>query len=91
MHTIIMVTAGIVLFGVFMVIARSVDRLSGSTALKAFLLVWLVISLANLSVGVFRAGYTVLEELPILLVVFGIPAAVALITHQSVRIKKPVK
>ncbi|MCO5074488.1 hypothetical protein [Chelatococcus sp. HY11] len=42
-----------------------------------FIPAWLLMSLINMWVGVTRAGYSVREELPILLVVFAIPAAVA--------------
>jgi hypothetical protein len=45
----------------------------------AFVLTWLVISVANLWVGVSRAGYTVSDELPIFLLIFGVPAAVAVV------------
>ena len=45
----------------------------------AFALMWLVISVANLWVGVSRAGYTVSDELPIFLLIFGVPAAVAVV------------
>ena len=31
----------------------------------------------NMTVGVVSAGYTVMQELPILVVIFGVPAAVA--------------
>ena len=39
---------------------------------------WFAASVYNLYVGVSTAGYTVAEETPILFVVFGVPAAVAL-------------
>jgi hypothetical protein len=48
-------------------------------AAKAFLPVWLTISLVNLWIGVRYAGYTVFQELPILFVIFGIPAAAAIV------------
>jgi hypothetical protein len=46
-------------------------------AAKAFIPVWLAISVANLWVGVNKAGCAVTEELPILLLVFAVPAVVA--------------
>jgi hypothetical protein len=39
--------------------------------------VWLAVAIANLWVGVTKAGYTVAQELPILAVVFLVPAAIA--------------
>lgn len=46
-------------------------------AAKVFVPVWLVVSLVNMWIGVTRAGYTVAQELPILLVVFAVPAVIA--------------
>ncbi len=44
-----------------------------------FVAVWFVATAANLYVGVTRAGYSFREELPIFLLLFGVPAAVALL------------
>jgi hypothetical protein len=43
-----------------------------------FIALWLGISGANLWVGVERAGYTLSEELPIFLLIFCVPAIVAI-------------
>lgn len=43
-----------------------------------FLALWLGISGANLWVGVARAGYSLSEELPIFLLIFAVPAIVAI-------------
>ena len=45
--------------------------------LKIFIPVWLIVALLNMWIGVSRAGYSVREEFPILLVIFAIPAVVA--------------
>jgi hypothetical protein len=42
-----------------------------------FLVLWLVISTVNLWVGVAKAGYTLTEEFPIFLFIFGVPAIAA--------------
>jgi uncharacterized membrane protein YoaK (UPF0700 family) len=47
------------------------------TATITFVSIWLVISIANLWVGVAKAGYAVSDELPIFLLIFGLPAVVA--------------
>jgi len=47
------------------------------TAVKVFLAVWLAAALLNMWMGVARAGYSVAEELPIFLVIYLVPAAVA--------------
>jgi hypothetical protein len=44
-----------------------------------FVGLWLGISAANLWVGVAKAGYTLREELPIFLLIFGVPAIVAVL------------
>jgi hypothetical protein len=43
-----------------------------------FLVLWLGISSANLWVGVAKAGYSLNEELPIFLLIFAVPTAVAI-------------
>jgi len=50
-----------------------------AVAAKAFVPLWLVVSLVNLWVGVTKAGYTVAQELPILAVVFAVPTALAVV------------
>jgi hypothetical protein len=44
-----------------------------------FVALWLGISGANLWVGVAKAGYTLTEELPIFLLIFGVPTIVPII------------
>ena len=54
---------------------------SHHAATAVFLLVWLAIASFNLWVGVARAGYSAGEELPIFLLIFGLPAAAATALH----------
>jgi hypothetical protein len=49
------------------------------TATKCFLVLWLIVTLINLWFGVSKAGYSVKDEAPVALVVFAVPAAVALL------------
>ena len=44
-----------------------------------FIALWLVVTAANMWVGVNKAGYSASEELPILLLLFGVPALVAVV------------
>jgi hypothetical protein len=44
-----------------------------------FAALWLVISAANLWVGVAKAGYSLNEELPIFLLIFGVPTIAAIV------------
>lgn len=82
MHTVKMLAAGFALLGVLLFLSPRLNRSEAhpiAFAVKWFIPLWLVVSLINLVVGVTRAGYTVLEETPILFVVFGVPMAVALL------------
>jgi hypothetical protein len=79
MHMAMVIGGGFVLLGLFMLFGK----LWGGTtpdivlAAKLFVPIWLIVSVTNLWVGVTKAGYSVREELPILLVVFAVPAVVA--------------
>ena len=54
-------------------------------AALVFLPIWLTAALFNLWIGVTRAGYTIAEEAPIAALVFGIPAAAAVLVWLIVR------
>ncbi|MFW2273390.1 hypothetical protein [Burkholderia orbicola] len=71
MHTFLATVSGLLLLGVFLLFGElwSTSGPSLGVAAKAFVPVWF---------GVYRAGYGVREELPVLLIVFGVPAAIAL-------------
>lgn len=80
MHTLWTIVAGLLLV-VFLLFGYLWGTPVSTLALAAKLFVpaWLGVSLANLWVGVYRAGYGVREELPVLLVVFVVPAVIALV------------
>ncbi|VWL97697.1 hypothetical protein [Burkholderia lata] len=79
MHTLWTIVAGVLLLAVFVLFGQlwGAQAASLAFAAKAFVPVWLGLSLVNLWIGVQRAGYGVREELPILVIVFGVPAALA--------------
>jgi cytochrome bd-type quinol oxidase subunit 2 len=86
MHTIVVIAAGFVLLGICLLIANAtapadVTKRSRRVyaACKIFILLWLVGAAINLWVGVSQAGYSVAEELPVFVLIFGLPAAVAAI------------
>ena len=76
MHTLMVILGGLVLLGVFALLAPAIGMSVGRAALW-FIPVWLIGSAINMWIGVSRAGYTVAQEFPIFLVVFGVPALLA--------------
>ena len=81
MHTLNVIAAGLILLGFFLLAGRLVggSRVAMATAAKYFIPVWLVLAAVNMWFGVSRAGYSILDEIPILLLVFAIPAVPALL------------
>jgi len=80
MHSIIMVSVGLGVLLACLGIARTLATSrpdAMKTAAKLFLPFWLAVALVNMWVGVTSAGYTVLQELPFLAIVFGVPGAAA--------------
>jgi hypothetical protein len=78
MRTAIIIAIGFALLGVCMGIGYFAG---GSARMKTgaliFIGLWLLAAAANMYVGVARAGYSFMEELPIFFVIFAVPAAVA--------------
>jgi hypothetical protein len=81
MRTLIILICGLALWGG----SLGVTRLLGDTgpskmslATYVFIALWFLISAGNMWVGVAQAGYSVKEELPIFLLIFSLPVAVAL-------------
>lgn len=82
MHTIKIIAAGFALLIVTLLVGRWLGQPPAAgmaTAVKVFFPLWLIGAGINLWVGVSKAGYTVREEAPIFLVVFGVPALAAAI------------
>ncbi len=82
MRTLIIIVGGLALWAAFLAVARLVARSSTSsmtTATAAFVVIWFVAAAANMWVGVSQAGYSFREELPIFLLIFLLPAAVAVL------------
>lgn len=80
MHTLKILIAGFVLLGLCVLVGRWLGGASNtpiSTAIKSFLVLWLIGTLGNLWFGVTRAGYSLKDEAPVALLVFGVPAIVA--------------
>lgn len=73
MRTLIFVVAGLILAGLLLRLTPVSYRL---LAALTFTLAWLGVSFWNLRLGLSH-GYTLAQELPIHLVLFGVPVALA--------------
>jgi len=73
------IAGGLLLLCVFALFGKlwGNDASGMALAAKAFIPVWLAVALTNMWIGVTKAGYPLLAELPILLVVFAVPAMAA--------------
>jgi apolipoprotein N-acyltransferase len=88
MRTVVIILIGLGLLAAWLLVARSVSRGRAETvrtAVLAFIAVWFVAAAVNLWIGVSQAGYSFLEELPIFLVICGIPAALAVFAGRRLR------
>ena len=82
MHTLKVIFGGILLLGVCLLVRRWIDSAAGTavaTTIKYFLVLWLAATLVNMWVGVSKAGYSIKDEAPIALLVFAVPAIVAIV------------
>jgi hypothetical protein len=82
MHTIKVIGLGFALMGLLLFLAPRLAISAGrpvAFAVRLFLPLWFAGALINLWIGVSRAGYTVMQEAPIFLVVFGVPALASLL------------
>ena len=77
MHTLKIIAVGFIVLGAFLIVGRALGN--GPKAALYFLPVWLIAAAVNLWYGVTRAGYTLQDEAPISLLVFAVPAVMALL------------
>lgn len=80
MRTLLFFLAGFALMASMLIVGKLfAANVANATrwAVVAFVAVWFVVAAVNMWIGVVKAGYSVGEELPILLLIFGVPAAVA--------------
>jgi hypothetical protein len=82
MRTIQFLLAGFLLMGALLLLGKLFSAQFAEAprvAASAFVVVWLAVAVANMWVGVAKAGYSIGEELPIFLLVFAVPAALAVL------------
>lgn len=79
MHTAIVLGGGFALLVACLLLGHAFG--SGIPGLavgaKVFIPPWLILAGANMWIGVSHAGYSVADEAPIFLAIFGVPAAIA--------------
>jgi type IV secretory pathway TrbL component len=76
MRTLIIIAAGLVLAAVFVFGGRFFGQTAALGA-KIFIPLWFIAAAVNMWLGVAKAGYSFMEELPIFLAIFAVPAAAA--------------
>lgn len=76
MHTLMMVAGGLVALGVFVLAAVLLGRRVADGA-RVFIWPWLAAALVNMFIGMYWANIPLIVEIPVLAVVFGVPAGVA--------------
>jgi hypothetical protein len=87
MRTALFLLAGFLLLAAAMLLGKLFSTNYPGAWLAAtvtYVALWLIIAGANMWVGVARAGYSVTEELPIFLLIFGLPAALAMVLKWKV-------
>jgi len=82
MRTALFLVAGFLLLGGSLLLGRLFTATFAATG--GFIALWLVIAGANMWLGVAKAGYSVSDELPIFLLIFAVPAAVAVVLKWKV-------
>ncbi len=84
MRTAMILAAGVLVFAGLFLYSRLFTQhypQAVTWATWGFVAAWLAATSFNLWVGVSHAGYSAREELPILLLLFGVPAGVALLVR----------
>jgi hypothetical protein len=77
MRTALIILAGFVVWGLCLGVGKMIGAMGAATAI--FCVVWLNVAGVNMWMGVTKAGYSFREELPIFLVIFLLPAIVAVV------------
>ncbi|WP_111655328.1 hypothetical protein [Isoalcanivorax indicus] len=79
MRTLIVIVGGIILWAVITGVAKLFNDHASSSwkPVAIFATIWLMITSWNIWVGVTQAGYTLMQELPIFLLTYLLPVAVA--------------
>lgn len=82
MRTLLFLVAGLLLLAALLLLGKlfsAHDPEASRIATICFVALWFIIAGANMWVGVSKAGYSVVDELPIFLFIFGVPAVAAVL------------
>ena len=88
MRTLIIIFGGFLLWGASLGVGRLFggrDARSSWTPTAVFSIVWFLLAAANMWVGVSQAGYSFTEELPIFMLIYLLPVAVAVFVKTKLR------
>jgi hypothetical protein len=84
MRTILFLASGLLLMAALLILAKLFSEQVPSApnwVLALGIALWLAATGANMWIGVSKAGYSVAEELPILLLLFVVPATAAIVVR----------
>jgi hypothetical protein len=84
MRTVIIILGGFALWGVCLGVAKLLPKTEASSmtvATVAFVAIWFLAAAWNMWIGVSQAGYSFQDELPIFLLIFLLPVAVAVFVN----------
>ena len=82
MRSLIFVGVGILLWALALLLARW-QQLPYKQVAVMFIGIWFAVALINMWLGVATAGYSVLEEFPIFLLIFLPPSALVVLTYRQ--------
>lgn len=85
MHTLLVITGGLLLLMLCLQLARITGLVNQAHAALLFVPLWLILAASNMAAGIHGAGYTAAEEWPIFLLVFSVPALPALWLWRELR------
>jgi hypothetical protein len=80
MRTALFLVSGFLLMGGFLLLGKLFTGQypeASRVATLTFVVVWFAVAAVNMWLGVTRAGYSFADELPIFLLIFGAPVALA--------------
>lgn len=78
-RTTVIILVGLALLIIFLVVGYLLKSVGVRRATEDFILVWFALAAGNLAIGVFEAGYTLAEELPIFALIFAVPGVPAIL------------